>query len=353
MKKKLIGLLLGTGMFMLSLTGCGGTENEGNSMELEEGAMDTTESESDDESMPATQSSQKEGVNSLVVAYYGGTCEAPIFVAKEKGFFEEQGLDVELALVTQDTAMLVATNKIDAVMVTPALFPGMAEGLDINIIESAHTGCIQGATTKDSGIKSAADLKGKKVGIAAEGDVPQLQLSEEMRQAGLDPMKDVEWLIYPDPQLELALNNGEIDAFASWDPFTTMALDNGCELFFSTTTGDFFKEDICCFYAMNPNTLNNNPESGEKLAVAFAKANEFIMQNPEEAARLIIENEYTAGEVELTARLLGDYEWVSNDKARIEESMKKIVDWCKKGGAISEKVDADELISKTFKYCGE
>lgn len=353
MKKKLISLLLCLGMVSALLAGCGAAEEKEDKLELKEGELDTTESESDDENMPVTQSSQKEGSNALVVAYYGGTCEAPIFVAKEKGFFEEQGLDVELTLVTQDTAMLVATNKIDAVMVTPALFPGMAEGLDINIIEAAHTGCIQGATTKDSGIKSAADLKGKKVGIAAEGDVPQLQLSEEMRQAGLDPTKDVEWIIYPDPQLELALNNGEIDAFASWDPFTTMALDNGCELFFSTTTGDFFKEDICCFYAMNPNTLNKNPELGGKLAAAFAKAAEFIIRSPQDAAKLIIENEYTAGEVDLTARLLGDYEWVYNDKARVEESMKKIVGWCKKGGAISEKTDADELISKTFKYCGE
>lgn len=349
MKKRLLAVFLIISMVSLLVMGCGNTSGKQESSSVAE----LPEEESNEDNMSATKSSQEKGSNHVVLAYYGGTCEAPIFVAKEKGFFEEEGLDVELVLVAQDTAMLVSTNKIDAVMVTPNIFPGAAEGLDIKIIEAAHTGCIQGATTKDSGIKSAADLKGKRVGIAAEGDVPQLQLSEEMRQAGLDPRKDVEWIIYPDPQLELALEQGEIDAFASWDPFTTMALENGYELFFSTTTGDFFKNDICCFYGMNPNTLEKNPELGKKLAKAFAKSNEFIMSNPHEAAELIIDNEYTVGDVDMTAGLLGDYEWVSNDKARIEESMRKIFGWCQRGGAISESADVDSFVANILEYCGD
>lgn len=350
MKKKLLTLILSVSMVSSLVMGCGSNSNK---KEDTSAMTESLNDESSEEDMAETKSSQEEGSNHVVVAYYGGTCEAPIFVAKEKGYFEEEGLDIELVLVAQDTAMLVSTNKIDAVMVTPNIFPGASEGLDIKIIEAAHTGCIQGATTKDSGIKSAADLKGKRVGVAAEGDVPQLQLSEEMRQAGLDPRKDVEWLIYPDAQLELALEQGEIDAFASWDPFTTMALENGYELFFSTTSGDFFKKDICCFYGMNPNTLKKNPELGKKLAKAFAKANEFIMSNPQEAAEIIINNDYTVGDVDMTAGLLGDYEWVSNDEARVEESMRKIFDWCQKGGAISESTDADSFVSDILEYCGE
>lgn len=351
MKKRVAGIILCVVLAVTALCGCGKTTEK--MEEKEGGSLDTTDMESDDEQMGKTKSSQEEGSNSIVLAYYGGTCEAPIFIGKEKGFFEDEGLDVEITLVTQDTATLVATNKVDAVMVTPALFPGISEGLQISIIDGVHTGCIQGATTKESGITSAADLKGKTIGIATEGDVPQLQLSEEMRVAGLDPKKDVTWVTYPDAQLELALTNGEIDAFASWDPFTEMAIDNGCVRFFSTTSGEMFKDDICCFLAMNPNTLEKNPELGKKLDAAFAKANEFIMANPEEAASVIIDNEYTSGDVDLTARLLGQYEWISNDKEGCERSMRNIVEWCKNGGAISESTDTDQLIEATLDYKGE
>lgn len=351
MKKKSIGILLSVLLCGVLVTGCGLESSE--ELGLEEGGIDTTDSDSDDEDMKETKSSQEEGSNSIVLGYYGGTCEAPIFIGNEKGFFEEQGLDVEITLVTQDTATLVATNKVDAMMVTPALFPGISEGLEIDIIDGVHTGCIQGAARADSGIKSAADLKGKTVGIALEGDVPQLQLSEEIRAAGLDPQTDVTWVTYPDAQLELALNNGEIDAFASWDPFTEIAIDNGCVRFFSTTSGEMFKEDICCFLAMNPKTLEMNPELGKKLDAAFAQANEFIMEHPEEAAEIIIDNGYTSGDEELTARLLGEYEWISNDKERCEQSMRNIVKWCKNGGAISESVDEDQLIENTLNYQGE
>lgn len=345
--KKLFSLLLCLCLMGSLLVGCGGSKDDTAKKE------DTEQAAANDEDLAETKSSQNKDSNSIVLGYYGGTCEAPLFIAYENGYFEEQGLDVELTMVTQDTAMLVSTNKIDAIMITPALFPGMAEGLDMKILDAAHTGCIQGATKPDSGINSAADLKGKKIGVAAEGDVPQLQLSEEMRQAGLDPETDVEWVVYPDPQLEMALEKGEIDAFASWDPFTTMAVENGYKLYFSTTTDEFFKNDICCFYAMNPKTLENNPDLGKKFIAALSQAHEFITTKPEEAANIIIDKEYTVGDVDMTAKLLGDYEWVSNDKARDEESIKKILSWCKNGGAIAKDVDPDKFIEDYLVYSGK
>ena len=343
--KKLLSLVLCLVLMGVLFVGCASKKEAAPEGSTEEGASG--------EELEETASSKTKGSNSIVLGYYGGTCECPLFIAYENGYFKEQGLDVKLTLVAQDTAMLVSTNKIDAIMVTPGIFPGMAEGLDVKILDAAHTGCIQGATKADSGINSPADLKGKRVGVAAEGDVPQLQLSEEMRQAGLDPTTDVEWIIYPDPQLEMALEKDEIDAFASWDPFTTMALENGYKLYFSTTTGDFFKHDICCFYAMNPKTLENNPELGKKFIAALSQAHEFITENPEEAATIMLDKEYTVGEVDMTAKLLGDYEWVSNDKARDEESIKKIISWCKDGGAISEDLDEEKFLKDYFVYSGK
>lgn len=350
MKKRFVGLLLACLACTFGLWGCGGGEKS-----QTDGTQQTVqEQQSAEDAASAQQGTEGEnGLMKAVIGYYGGTCEAPIFVAKEKGFFEEAGLDMETVLVTKDTQTLVATNKIDAIMVTPNIFKSLEQGLDIKIIDGCHTGCIQGVAAPDSGIQSPADLKGKKIGIGLMGDVPMILLSSKLTKAGLDPVKDVEWLVYPEAQLEMAMNKGEIDCFTCWDPLAELAVNNGGIRFYSNTFDEDLKDMMCCFVAVNGASYEANPEMARRVAKAFSLANAFITENPEETAEIIINNKYTAGDVEVTAKLLGDYQWVSNDETRAKESMIAIFNMLDENGVLEENTDIQAIVDKTFQYMGE
>src|SRR5580704_11272357 len=113
----------------------------------------------------------------LKVAYLGLTCEAPIFVAQEQGFFKEEGLDVELVKTDWDGLREgLGLGRFDAnhTLIMYLLKP-IEQGLDIKITGGIHTGCLRVQAGAKSEIKSPADLKGKKIGVPTHlGSPPYL-----------------------------------------------------------------------------------------------------------------------------------------------------------------------------------
>lgn len=302
------------------------------------------------------QGGENGGLIPAVVGYWGGTCESPIFVAYEQGFFEEAGLDVELLKITGDVAILMANDELDAFELTPDKFKPMEQGLELVITDSLHIGCIQGAASVESGIKTVADLEGKRV-AAVVGSIPQIQISSEMVKAGKDPSK-VTWLTYPNAQMELALDQGEIDAFAAYDPFPEMAVQNGKTKFFSNTFDEGLKDYLCCFVGMNAKTLQKNPEIGKRMSAAFKKACEYLEAHPEEAGKMAMEKGYIAGDAALNAQLITDYTWIAGDEDILKKSFVEIWHQIARAGAMEgapADLDAyiDSLYNKMVDYMGE
>lgn len=299
---------------------------------------------------------REDGLLPVTVGYWGGTCEAPIFVAYENGYFEQCGLAAELLLINDDVAILMANDELDAFELTPDKFKPMEQGLELTIIDSLHKGCIQGATTVDSGIKSVADLEGKRI-AADVGSIAQIQISSQMVKLGLDPAK-VEWLSYPLPQMEAALDAGEVDGFACYDPWAEIAVDNGKVKFYSNTFDDGLGEYLCCFLGMNSRTLARNPEIAARLSKAFAMACDYLNEHPAEAAAMSIEKGYIAGTVELNTRLIDDYTWVAGDEELLYQSVEEIWYQIYRAGAMTDApADIDGYIQgltdKMVSYHGE
>ena len=216
---KLSGVAAGTAALGGLLSGCGQVTSAG------DGAKEGKGSAKPD--------------NHVVLGYWGGTCEAPIYIGIEKGYFKEAGLEPEALLITSDVTALMANDELDCFELTPDKFKPMEQGLELAIIDSLHKGCIQGAASPESGIKTVEDLEGKKV-AAAMGSIPQIQIASQMVLAGKDPSK-VEWLTYPSAQMEAAMNAGEVDAFAQYDPWADIAVSNGATKFFSDTFDEGLK----------------------------------------------------------------------------------------------------------------
>lgn len=285
----------------------------------------------------------------VVLGYWGGTCEAPIYIGYEKGFFQEEGLDPELLLITSDVAPLMANEELDCFELTPDKFKPMEQGLECKIIDSLHIGCIQGAASPESGITSIEDLEGKTI-AADMGSIPQIQIASQMVLAGKDPSK-VEWVTYPSAQREEAMWAGEVDAFAQYDPWADIAVENGAVKFFSNTFDEGLKGDLCCFVGMSSKTLKDNPEIGPKLSRAFAKAARYLEENPEECADIIVNAGYVPVETDagFTKDIMLDeikaYTWISGDRELLDESFYNIWMQINRAGAMEDApTDEGELI---------
>ena len=283
------------------------------------------------------------------IAYYGGTCEAPIYQAQEKEIFKKYGLEVELVKVDFDTLKEgLATGKIDAIQVTAGELKAVEQGLDIKVTRGVHTGCIQAVAPASSSINGVKDLAGKRIGVEAMGGVPMTLLSIELGRLGIDFKEGVEWKAYPAPQLAQALDKGEIDAFITWDPFGQQAIDSGrSKRIFANTYDAPYKDEFCCFVGINGTLATSDPETARAITASLVEAAEQIQANPQETAQLAIDREYTAGDVAATAYLLGEYGFsLSGDKTK--DSLAFWLENMKKQGILDAATDPSALLESIY-----
>lgn len=284
------------------------------------------------------------------IGYWGGTCEAPIFAAYENKVAEKLGIKVELVLMTgQSTAEMVSTGKVDAVLASPGSFKGIEQGMDLVLIDSAHTGCIQACAPLNSPINSAADLKGKRVGVDAMGGPLMAYLSSELKQHGIDPKTDVEWKVYPPPQLQTAMDKGEIDCFGTWDPFAQIPVNEGkAKIIWSNETMAPYKDYTCCFVAVNGKVVRDEPEVAKNIQAFFKAGGELCNTQPDEVAKMMVEKKYTGGTPELNAQLIKAYQWFS-DPARGLKDWKWHVKVFTDAGIFDASTNPEELIQRSYK----
>ena len=138
---------------------------------------------------------------------------ATLVVAKEKGYFEQAGLDVELVAPADpnDPPKLVAAGKFDvAVSYQPQLHLQVAEGLPLRRIATLVATPLNTLVVLDSGpIKTLKDLKGKKIGFSVGGFEDAI-LGIMLEGVGLS-LKDIE-LINVNFSLSPSIISGQVAA---------------------------------------------------------------------------------------------------------------------------------------------
>ncbi|MFU2047513.1 MULTISPECIES: ABC transporter substrate-binding protein [Avibacterium] len=149
----------------------------------------------------------------LLLDWFVNPDHAAIIVAQQKGFFAENGLQVEI-IEPADPSMppkLVAAGQADlAVDYQPQLQMQVAEGLPLVRVGTLISTPLNSLVVlKDSGIEKIADLKGKKIGYSVSGFEDAL-LGAMLKSAHLS-LNDVE-LVNVNWSLSPALFSGQVDA---------------------------------------------------------------------------------------------------------------------------------------------
>lgn len=285
-----------------------------------------------------------------IQALGGGACNAPAYIAYEKGFFKEEGLNAELVSGTlEENKTGLATGQYVVTNGDFQWFPSIQQGMDLKVIGGLHKGCIKIVVPPDSEIKSIKDLEGKNIGIDEIGGTPMAVTSVALSTEGIDSEKGVVWKTYPLDQLTEAVKKGEIDAYAAWDPYGVLAEKNdNYKVLLDIGTDPLFAGKSCCFLYASGNKIAENPEKVKAIARAYKKACDWIKENPKDAAQIEIDKGYVATDnVDLISQLLASYDYeFTTDEA--EEDVKYFADKLKNTGFIKSDTDSDKFTKDTY-----
>ncbi len=221
----------------------------------------------------------------LDYAYYSPTS----LVLKQFGFLEDEfkddGITIEWTLSQGSNKALefLNSNSVDfGSAAGAATLISKANGAPIKNVYIANkpewTALV---TSKDSNIQSVKDLKGKKV-AATLGTDPYIFLLRALDKEGV-AVDDVEIVNLQHGDGATSLTNGSVDAWAGLDPhMARLEIETGAELFYRNP--DF---NTYGFLNVREDFAEKHPEYVQRVIKAYEKARQWILDNPEEAVKLL------------------------------------------------------------------
>ncbi|OAM91406.1 ABC transporter substrate-binding protein [Termitidicoccus mucosus] len=291
-----------------------------------------------------------EALKKVIIGHTGDSCEAPVFAAYEKGFFRDEGLDVEM--VKGDWNFFkeaLAFGRISALqgLVMNYIKP-IEQGLDAKFTAGIHRGCIHILSAKGSPIVRASDLKGRRIGVPALGSSPWVFAARVIGEIGGDIKRDVEWKPFPIGELRLALLKGEVDAIAISDPIGEILLSEGvAQSVVNQLTDAPYKDEYCCVAVVSGKLAREDPDAAARITRALLKASLWVEHNPLAAAGLSHRGRYVNASVELNARVLAKLDFVpSVEGARL--AARTAAAALKNVGIVAPSTDVSALVERTF-----
>lgn len=205
----------------------------------------------------------------------------PEVIARDKGFFREEGLEVNLVYFNSGKEALNALLANHAQLAnsgeTPLIYLWFTDKSVEVITTMAEGYWLKVLGRKDRGIEKPADLKGKKV-ASPKGTTGEFGLVEILRTNGLS-MKDIEFINLQTLSLPNAIVKGEIDAYGAWE----MHVYNGQKELGDNATVFTVDKDIYREYQnvyANKDWLRQNQLTVKKFLRALIKAEKYIIDNP-------------------------------------------------------------------------
>jgi NitT/TauT family transport system substrate-binding protein len=196
-------------------------------------------------------------------------------IAIQKGWFKEAGVPIEFKWFEYVPSMeAYSAGKVDAVSMTngDALVTGSTGGKSVCIVANDYSNGNDMIVAKP-GIKSVADLKGKKIGVEV-GFVSHLLLLYALKSVNLTE-KDVKLVKVPTDQTPQALKSGQVDAVAAWQPSSGQALKEvagSTAVFTSKDVPGLIYDHLC----VNPKSLAERRADWVKVAKVWLKVADFL-----------------------------------------------------------------------------
>jgi NitT/TauT family transport system substrate-binding protein len=280
---------------------------------------------------------------------------APMFIAQEKGYFAQAGVDVQTQAlwVASDLITAFVSGDVDGAAggFGPAQMNAVNQGvLDVKLIAPLHSEKPPVATPlvvrrqlwDDGAVRSVADLKGRRVAINSKGSAVEYWFYAALAQGGLTP-DDVDVVVLPFQDAIAGMANGALDGALIGEPDVTRAERDGIVV---RLTEDFVDDIQVTAVYFKTAFLNENRAAIERFLAAYLQgARDLEGQGYRDPANVAILAKYTGAPADVLAVARTPFH---DPDGRVHvEDFQKLQDFFVLQGVVPTPIDINAVVDPT------
>ena len=265
----------------------------------------------------------------------------PSGVALKKGFFKDEGLEVEIIRMNVPTIITaLVTGDIGYTLLFGSVVRGALRGMPMRALASLLDGSTHALVAKPE-YKSGKELKGKTVGIGNFGGTDEVAGRMMLKSFGLDTEKDLKFIaLGPDRARLAALKEGLVDVAVIAPPADALGKQMGFNVLLRAYEVFSFP-----FIGVGANlkTIKEKPEEVKKVVKALVRANRFIREDKEGAVRVLmewgkVEREHAVASYDSTWKVF------SPDGNIPQEGLRMVVEQAKAELKLTREIPVNEIV---------
>jgi NitT/TauT family transport system substrate-binding protein len=268
----------------------------------------------------------------------------PSGVALKKGFFKDEGLDVEIIRMNVPNIITaLVTGDIGYTLLFGSVVRGALRGMPMRALASLLDGSTHALVAKPE-YKSGKELKGRTVGIGNFGGTDEVAGRMMLKSFGLDTEKDLKFIaLGPDRARLAALKEGLVDVAVIAPPGDVLGRQMGFNVLLRAY--EVFNFPFIGVGA-NLKTIKERPEEAKKVVKAMVRANRFIREDKEGAVKILMEwgkvdRDHAAASYDATWKVF------SPDGNIPQEGLRLVVEQAKTELKLNREVALSEVVEPT------
>ena len=351
MKKRILAYLSAAVLSLSLLAGCTPVTNEGkvskDSTSEEEPATDSADEKTkDSETVKIT-------LNEVAHSIF----YAPMYVAIEEGYFEEEGIDLELVcgFGADKTMTAVISGEADiGFMGSEASIYTYAEGATDYVVNFAQLTQRAGnflVAREEMPDFTWDDLKGHLVLGGRKGGMPEMVFEYILKENGIDPETDLEINQNIDfGSTAAAFSEGQGDFTVEFEPGATTLESEGKGYVVASLGEDSGYVPYTAFSAKK-SYIDNNPEIIQGFTNALQKGMDYVQEHTPEDIASVIEPQFPETDLETITTIVTRYYEQDTWKSNLifeQSSFELLQDILESAGELEERVPYDDLVTTQF-----
>ena len=262
--------------------------------------------------------------NTVTIGYLPSDHDAALFVAEDQGLYKDKGIETKLVQFNNggDLMTAMASGEVDVgyVGITPVL-SSIEKGVPVKVVAGVQNEGSGIAVSNESGINQASDLKGKAIATPGEASIQYMLLAYYLKENGMstDDLNVSAMKVAP---MNDALNANKIDGMLTYEPYVTIATENGNKLFIDS--GEILPGHPCCVVAASDKFINDHPDKVKDIVDVHANATKFIQDNPKKAASQLPKD--IVSDVSVEEKALGGIPFISGLNDTFKQSVMDFMD---------------------------